>query len=297
MEDRTQLYKQEIVDWLNQEEKDFSAGIELYTRFGHNKALALQMVRKNLLSKLVYELRKIAERPVIRETRTGKERLQKAVEKTKKVIEAKKLRKKRIPAKGKAKPADVIAAKKQELEAEIDRMVEAAKEDIEEIAPAKVKISSTGKEISLNDLPPRLQAKWEENREKYKLMRAWHEKMKLAKTDKERAKCRAELVALDDKIAANWKEIDNYAATGETEDEHEILLTPAEQAKELNACRSFISRNITKVAGLDGTKREELLKKLAERVATLWKYNAEIKEDTRAELAKLGLMTDENKRS
>ena len=68
MDKRTKEYKEseqckeEIRAWLNSEEKDFDVGYELYARYGHNRALALQMARKRPLTKLIYELEKIIAR-------------------------------------------------------------------------------------------------------------------------------------------------------------------------------------------------------------------------------------------
>lgn len=318
MEDLTKQHKKEITAWLKKKNKDFEAGFELYTRFGHNRALALQMNRKKLLSKLVYELQKISDQPVIRESRVWPiGAIQKAVQKTvaaRELKQAKKDRKTVVQVKDADKivsdklnelesdAGDIVSDKLSELENDSEQVIENAKIEIEEIIQGKLKIISNGKEINFNELPPSLQTKWEENRDSYKLMRAVHEKMKLAQTDEERAKHRAELVELDDKIAANWKDIDNFATnitgieTGdsETAETRDIIPTPAELAKDLNACRSFISRNIQKVATLEGKKKEELLKKLAERTAVLLKYNAEMREETRAELVKLELL-DENR--
>jgi hypothetical protein len=69
---------------------------------------------------------------------------------------------------------------------------------------------------------------------------------------------------------------------------------PAQLGKDLNACRSYISRNVKKVATLEGEKREKLMVKLAERVQTLQKHQAEVKEETRKELEKLGLWNENN---
>jgi len=62
--------------------------------------------------------------------------------------------------------------------------------------------------------------------------------------------------------------------------------------KDVNAARSYLSRNLKKIADLEGDKREKLIAKLKERVAVLVAHKAEIKEETRVELVKLGLLED-----
>lgn len=263
MEDLTKKYKEEIDAWLNNPDRDFDAGFELFARFSHNRALALQMARMRKLSKLEYELQKIADRSFLRESRVWP----------------------------------------------IAPIVKAASRN-QEHTEAENQIEKTGKKlvviderINYDELPEPMKKLYDENRETYKLMRAVHEKMKLAAKDQERAELRAELVGMDDAIANNWEKLDKWANGEEEEvgsqqpeagsDELKIADDPNVIAKELNACRSFISRNAKKVATLDAAKQDTLLKKLAERVATLKKYNAEIKEETRLELVKLGLL-DEN---
>ncbi len=260
---QSQDYKDEINAWLESEEKDFDAGFELYARFGHSRALALQLARKRRLSKLVYELEKIVARAFIKESRVW-------------------------PIN---KITRTITRNQEHTEAE---------NQVEETGK---KLVVTDEKIDYDELPDELKKVYDENRETYKLMRAVHEKMKLATNDQDRAEQRAELVAMDDKIAANWKILDEWATKkdedqGEDtkvdqEPERETIPAPAELAKELNACRSYLSRNVKKVATLEGKKREELLAKLAERVQTLQKHNAEIKESTRNELVKIGLISEE----
>ena len=261
----TLKYKEEIEAWLNSEEKDFDAGFELFARFSHNRALALQLARKRRLSKLEYELQKIVSRGFIRESRVW-------------------------PVNSVTKAAD---RNKEHTESE-NQLEETGK-----------KLLVIDEKINYDELPEDMKKRYDENRETYKLMRAVHEKMKLATKDQERAELRAQLVTMDEKIFENWKTLDFWAAWGrlgndlekDTEEppepECETIPEPAELAKDLNACRSYLSRNVKKVATLEGKKREELLAKLAERVQTLQKHNADIKESTRKELEKLGLLNED----
>ena len=266
MDKQTIEYKKEIEAWLKSKDKDFDAGFELFVRFSHNRALAMQLARKRPLSKLEYELQKVVQRGWLKESRVW--------------------------------PIGPVvkAGNRNQEHTETETQVEKAGK----------KLVVTDEKISYDDLPEDMKKLYDENRETYKLMRAVHEKMKLAKKDQERAKLRAELVAMDDKIAGNWEVLDKWvenpsgedkgevpASAGMTEKEREPVPDPAQLGKDLNACRSYISRNVKKVATLEEKKREALMAKLAERVQTLQKHHAEVKEETRKELEKLGLWNNE----
>ena len=269
--------RNEIKAWLKSKDKDFDAGFELFVRYSHNRALALQLARKRRLSKLEYELEKIAAREFIKESRVWP-----------------------------IAPVMKAADRNQEHQ-ETESFVEETGK----------RLVVTDEIISYEDLPEEMKKLYDENRETYKLMRAVHEKMKQALKDGERAELREELVKMDDKIAANWKVLDEWFAksqeedTGDDEGNDEGSIEsredlPAEEtpvepekkpaaidvAKDLNACRSYLSRNLGKLARLEGKKREVLMAKIAERVATLQKHNAEISEATRAELVKLGMLNE-----
>ena len=250
-------YKKEIEAWLKSKNKDFDAGFELFARFSHNRALAMQLARLRRMSKLEYELQKIANREWLKESRVW------PIGKVQK------------------------AASRNEEHTKVETQVEKTGK----------KLVVIDEKINYEDLPEDLKKLYDENREKYKIMRSLHEKMKLATKDQERAELRAELVRLDNLIAGNWEKLDTWAENPEEpeEDKGKIpasagMTDPMEIGKELNACRSYLSRNVKKVAGLKGEKREKLLAKLAERVEILQKHKAEIKDATRMELAELGLI-------
>lgn len=261
----------QIEAWLKSDQ-DFDEGYELFIRFSHNRALALQLARVRRLSKLVYELEKIAARPFIKES---------PVMPIKSIIRA-----------GKRHGEHVDAA---------------------ELADdAEKKLVVINERMEYKELPEDLKKLYDENTEAYKLMRAVHEKMKQAQKDGERAELRAQLIVFDDRIAANWKELDSWATDkeawearkqeGRDEKGNESadggalpeIADPNEIAKELNACRSYLSRNVKKVAALEGEKQQAMLKKLAQKVATLQKHKAEISETTRANLVELGLLDEDS---
>jgi len=255
-DDLTQTYKDEIAAWLESEEKDFDAGFELFVRFGHNRAVAMFLARKRKLSKLEYELQKICERPFIKE-------------------------------------APVMPIKP------VQQVLTVAKAKANGTHEAEVKLADQGKALAVadntinyDDLPDEMKKLYDYNRESYKKMRALHEKMKLAETDDDRAEHRSALVYLDEKVSENWKVIDDYL-TGKNQEATEQQATDAaEIAKEINAARSYLSRNVRGYAKLKGDKREKMFDNLKERVDVLKKHKAEIKKETREELFKIGLFTE-----
>nr|WP_321357192.1 hypothetical protein [uncultured Draconibacterium sp.] len=322
MDKRRKEYKQsednreEIKAWLASDEKDFDEGYNLFVRFGHNRALALQLARKRRLSKLVYELQKIAERVFIKHSPVMPIRpIMKADTRHQEHTEAGMV----VESAGKKLlegAEDVIDDKLSEMGSDADEVISDKLAEFEEAADdilkEKVKIVRDGRQVNLGDLPEHLQELWFKNRDEHKLMRAVHEKMKLAKGDNERAELRKQLVEFDDKIAKRWATIDEWIDKGDEDpdpDNNQEQTETEEKSgtggdgpkpesvqmqdlKDVNAARSYLSRNLKKVADLEGDKRDKLIVKLKERVAVLVAHKAEIKEETRVELVKLGLLED-----
>ena len=324
MDKRTKQYKEseeyrkEIKDWLalEPEEQDFDEGYNLFVRFSHNRALAMMLARKRRHSKLVYELQKIADRAFVKNA---------PVMPIKTIVVAGKRHQENVEAAKIVESAgrklidgsdDIIDDKLSEMESGADGVISDKLSEFDvatdEILREKIQIVRDGRSVKLGDLPEDLQELWKQNRDDHKLMRAVHEKMKLAKGDVERAGFRKELVAFDDHIAKRWKIIDEWfdgkseeIETDESQDESKSEDKPEtgteepkpessqmQDLKDVNAARSYLSRNLKKVAGLEGEKRESLMAKLKERVDSLIQHNAEIKEETRVELVKLGLLED-----
>jgi hypothetical protein len=63
--DNTVQFRDDIQQWLKTPDHDFDEGFVLFARFSHNRALAMQLARKRIMSKLEYELTKIVKRPTI----------------------------------------------------------------------------------------------------------------------------------------------------------------------------------------------------------------------------------------
>ena len=118
--------------------------------------------------------------------------------------------------------------------------------------------------VEYDELPVHLKKLYDQNKELYKHMRAYHEKMKQAKTDDERAKLRKFVVEYDDAIAENWKAIDAWdGTTSDLEQEG------GDADKEVAAVRKWISKNIRYLSLREGLKQQELVFKLQEKVAFL----------------------------
>lgn len=122
----------------------------------------------------------------------------------------------------------------------------------------------------------------------YKLQRVIHEKMKLAQTDEDRSALRAELVKLDDFIAASWDKIeaaiDGSVATATDPKPGEDA--PKAEYTLINNARSNITRMLKKY---DASKKAKLL----EHVNTLIKHKATIKQATYDKLLELDVI-DQN---
>jgi hypothetical protein len=116
--------------------------------------------------------------------------------------------------------------------------------------------------VEYDELPVHLQKLYDQNKELYKHMRAYHEKMKQAKTDDERAKLRKFVVEYDDAIAENWKAIDAWDGTATNQEKEE-----GDTEKDIAAARKWISKNIRYLPLREGLKQQELVFKLQEKVA------------------------------
>ncbi len=248
---------EEIEAWLETDEKDFAAGYTLFVHYSHNRALALYLARKQDLNKLIYELEKIHERPTLKDAPVMPigpvmKVIKNAVEK----------------ANGTADAADVIGK-----------------------AEGKIRVIKDGK-VQYEDLPEELKKLYDENTASYKNMRAMHEQMKLATTDEERAGKRKMIDSFDDCINRNWKVIDDWAEGKLSADDLATASGTQEEYKLINAARTYLSRNISKMDSLKDEKREKMKLELRERVSFLRSKNAEISHETLVKLAKYAVIDE-----
>lgn len=126
------------------------------------------------------------------------------------------------------------------------------------------------------DLPEELQKVYDEIADDYKLRKAYHEKMKIAKTDDERAKFRENLMETEDRIRKGWSSIDSYLlARSQTAVNTEFKET---------TIRSYISKKL---------KKESLtpadIEQLRIRVKALQDNNCTFTEAVAEKLRALGL--------
>ena len=126
------------------------------------------------------------------------------------------------------------------------------------------------------DLPPHLQKVYDDIADLYKLRRAWHEKMKFARTDLDRARCRERLLDTHSQITRGWKKIDDW------------ILGKDRQIRESDfkesSCRAYISKLLRKES-LSPEQRE----RLKIRVEAMIKHGCAFSETTILLLKKWGV--------
>ena len=188
----------EIISYLKGAEPDFGQGFALFCKYSRNEAAMSWIGRRHDIPKLLYELQKLS----------------KEVPRLNPVSAANEARFNRIQ----------VSEVKMEPEAKATQQ-----------EPMKAVIRTyDDRRTRRSDLPPELQAVFDRNAEDYKLRRGFHEKMKLATTDKDRAEFRARIMDTDARIRAGWKEIDSFFESQARE--------KSELAFNESTCRSFISK-------------------------------------------------------
>ncbi len=161
-----------------------------------------------------------------------------------------------------------------EAEENAEEIIDEAQKTADEIIAkaddeSRLKIIRGEKEIQYDELPERLKVLYDDNVKAYKKMRSYHEKLKLLKngTVADRAAICSELVDLDALVIENWEVIDAWDGTPETP-AAETTAAETITGKEINAARSYISRNKGRLAEGD-VDREKYLPKVQERVTLL----------------------------
>ncbi len=141
--------------------------------------------------------------------------------------------------------------------------------------------------VNREDLPEDLQSVYDEIGNYYKLQRSVHEKMKLATTDEARAALRAELVEIDETIAAGWKVIDEgLAAPASKAEQKEQAADPAKISQQINTARSAVSR------ALKAQKFSPV--KLMKHIDILIEHQAPVNAETRQKLIELNVIKTES---
>lgn len=128
-------------------------------------------------------------------------------------------------------------------------------------------------------------------------MRSWHEKMKLAKTDVDRAICRETVMLLDDEIHSNWLRFDELKNERPGMEETEVnpggeLNNAIDVVKAVSNARSYLSKNISKLEGFSGKNSDlkKLKDKILERYFTIIDNAQVVDIDTIEKLKKHGVI-------
>lgn len=259
---KTEEYAKEIRDWFVSG-KDFDEGFMLFVRFSHNRALAMQLSRKRIQSKLEYELQKIVERTLIIE-----------------------------------RPVMPIGVIKKSVAPVIEMKAAIATENskAERIINThdKVLVYLEGK-VDYESLTDEQKALFDSNRDMYKEMRSYHEKMKLSTTDEDRKEMRDKVVELDGLIRENWKQFDaSFLPEGGKPEGDDAGTKEPDPVKEIGNARSYISKTLKAISEgkipekkLDGVKKKAL-----ERYQTLIAANQVVDEETVAKLKACGIIVE-----
>lgn len=237
----------QIKQWLDSEEKDFNTGLQMYISASHNRSVMQYLQRKQDQRKLEYELQKLV-----------------------------KLLSERIK-----KMETIPFVKMAVIDKEKPVIKKPVRPDVE-----THKIMEPRK-INPDDLPKEQREIYDLITLAYKEQRVCHEKMKLAKTDKERAEHRAKLLEYDDAISLGWNKLDEWDLIENQPPKPEKDETIADQAKTINACRSYISKGIKALPGLTGQKAAKRIAEINERIDILIRMKIPVKAETRNELIKL----------
>ena len=229
----------DIADYLKGGSRDFDSGFALFCRFSKNKNLISWIGRKRDFAKLIYELEKLSRH-------YGGS----------------------VPA-----PAPTVPAPAPTVPAPAATVPAPAA-----TVPAPGPAFRTYDERKTNrgDLPANLQKVYDDIADLSKLRRAWHEKMKFARTNSDRARCREQLLETHSQIVHGWQMIDGYLIGK--------IQTQEEEFRE-STCRAYISKMLRKE-----TLSPEQLERLKKRTQALLSHGLAISESTRASLEKWGIL-------
>lgn len=230
-----------IKQWLESDQKDYNAGLELLRQHSKNRNLLNALSRKQLPQKLEYELRKIAGKSVFSATP-----------------------KKVSVKKDTSQPVSSTSSVEK---------IESYTSNVE-----RLKIVRNNRVVKVEELPQPLQDLYNANVERYKLARAAHEKLKLIndRSGEERAPIIAELEEYQNELRENWAVIDAWNPDKEVKENDTEEIDP----KKVGRDRTYISRYKHKLETLEGAKKVEMMEKLETRAKYLLKVGVSIYEKT-----------------
>lgn len=249
-----------LQEWFDSEKRDYGMGMALLGKYCKNRILIQNLSRKQNPRKLEHELKKALKRTVAKNTN----------EAAMKIITPEKIENevmdKPNPSKGTSRA----------YSADFSKLI----------------VVRENRKVNFEDLPPKIQKMWEQNRDAYKEIRATHEKLKLMvnATPEDRQPLTSRIVELDTLVRKNWDVIDAWKPGDETETPE----APEEAAqidhKRIVANRKYISTNTKKLAAeTNEAKAEKLRAKVQARVDELKAAGEEMKPETIAELNKVGI--------
>lgn len=180
----------EILAYLNSAKPDFDSGFSLFCKYGRNRTAMEWIARRHDVAKLNYELGKLA-----------------------RTTEA---------TAAPAPPEAHLCTVNQDVPvtpSNVPKTADNVPDDVRRLTFRTFDDRRTRR----SDLPADLQEVFDRNAEDYKLRRGFHEKMKMATTDRDRAIFRSKVLETDARIRAGWSRIDNYLTASEEEKTRETF--------------------------------------------------------------------------
>lgn len=229
----------EIHTYLQSDSHDFDEGFALFCRYSRNESLMSWIGRKKDMARLLYELKKLDR---MNATRTN------PFEKSHVVVYNR-------------KPATAVAP-------------------VQQTGDSRPQVSFKTydeRRTRRADLPENLQAVYDAIADDYKIRRSHHEKMKAARTDKNRAEFRALLLADEDRISSGWEKIDKYLQSQET--------SKIEDSFKESTCRSYISKMLRKKE-----LSSDQVEKIRIRVDALKKHGCTLSDEAVKKLQSVGII-------
>lgn len=185
----------EIQAYLKQADPDFTSGFALFCKYSVNRHLVNYIGWKRDRDMLLYELRKLND--------NGSPAAQEEPEITR-------------------------------LQATTPEPAPEPEPVQEETRPRIIFRTYDERRTRRDDLPDDMKAVYDRTIQEYPVRRGYHEKMKAARTDHDRAVYRAKILETQERISAGWKQIDAFLLESET--------SKQDTAFNEKSCRSYISK-------------------------------------------------------
>ena len=228
----------EIDQYLQKEEKDFNEGFALFCRYSRNESLMSWIGRKRDEARLVYELGKLSRLGACTENPLADRHLS---------VYNKSAASANHGSKAPATASDIIFRTYDE------------------------------RKTRRADLPERLQKVYDDIAGDYKLRRSYHEKMKTAMTDKDRAELRAKVLERQERIDSGWEEIDKWLLEKES--------GKVEESFKESTCRSYISKMLRKK-----DLKPDQIEKIRIRAEAMQKHGCTLSDEIIDKLKTLGII-------